>query len=197
MAHNVVFHTGTALAQGLRELLKQLEERLSLAKPLTIYLAGGMAVHLYTSARVTTDVDAEYSARVHIPDDVMVTINLEDGTPQVIYLDKNYNSSFALMHEDYRDDSIPVDLGLKHVVVRVLQPVDLAVSKIARLAENDREDIASLVRLGLTNANQIEQRASAAIAGFVGGQSSLLVNLKDALSLARSVQAACDDASRL
>ena len=195
--HNVVFHTGTALAQGLRELLKQLEERLSLAKPLTIYLAGGMAVHLYTSARVTTDVDAEYSARVHIPDDVMVTINLEDGTPQVIYLDKNYNSSFALMHEDYRDDSIPVDLGLKHVVVRVLQPVDLAVSKIARLAENDREDIASLVRLGLTNANQIEQRASAAIAGFVGGQSSLLVNLKDALSLARSVQAACDDASRL
>ena len=197
MAHNVVFHTGTALAQGLRELLKQLEERLSLAKPLTMYLAGGMAVHLYTSARVTTDVDAEYSARVHIPDDVMVTINLEDGTPQVIYLDKNYNSSFALMHEDYRDDSIPVDLGLKHVVVRVLQPVDLAVSKIARLAENDREDIASLVRLGLTNANQIEQRASAAIAGFVGGQSSLLVNLKDALSLARSVQAACDDASRL
>ena len=197
MAHNVVFHTGTALAQGLRELLKQLEERLSLAKPLTIYLAGGMAVHLYTSARVTTDVDAEYSARVHIPDDVMVTINLEDGTPQVIYLDKNYNSSFALMHEDYRDDSIPVDLGLKHVVVRVLQPVDLAVSKIARLAENDREDIASLVRLGLTNANQIEQRASAAIAGFVGGQSSLLVNLKDALSLARSVQAACNDASRL
>ena len=197
MAHNVVFHTGTALAQGLRELLKQLEERLSLAKPLTIYLAGGMAVHLYTSARVTTDVDAEYSARVHIPDDVMVTINLEDGTPQVIYLDKNYNSSFALMHEDYRDDSIPVDLGLKHVVVRVLQPVDLAVSKIARLANNDREDIASLVRLGLTNANQIEQRASAAIAGFVGGQSSLLANLKDALSLARSVQAACDDASRL
>ena len=197
MAHNVVFHTGTALAQGLRELLKQLEERLSLAKPLTIYLAGGMAVHLYTSTRVTTDVDAEYSARVHIPDDVMVTINLEDGTPQVIYLDKNYNSDFALMHEDYRDDSIPVDLGLKHVAVRVLQPVDLAVSKIARLAENDREDIASLVRLGLTNANQIEQRASAAIAGFVGGQSSLLVNLKDALSLARSVQAACDDASRL
>ena len=195
--HNVVFHTGTALAQGLRELLKQLEERLSLTKPLTMYLAGGMAVHLYTSARVTTDVDAEYSARVHIPDDVMVTINLEDGTPQVIYLDKNYNSSFALMHEDYRDDSIPVDLGLKHVVVRVLQPVDLAVSKIARLAENDREDIASLVRLGLTNANQIEQRASAAIAGFVGGQSSLLVNLKDALSLARSVQAACNDASRL
>ena len=197
MAHNVVFHTGTALAQGLRELLKQLEERLSLAKPLTMYLAGGMAVHLYTSERVTTDVDAEYSARVHIPDDVMVTINLEDGTPQVIYLDKNYNSSFALMHEDYQDDSIPVDFGLKHVVVRVLQPVDLAVSKIARLAENDREDIASLVRLGLTNANQIEQRASAAIAGFVGGQSSLLVNLKDALSLVRSVQAACDDASRL
>jgi len=192
VAHKIAFHTHTALAEGLRELLKQLEDRLSLAAPLTIYLAGGMAVHLYTAARVTTDVDAEYSARVHIPDDVMVTVNLEDGTPQVIYLDKNYNSSFALMHEDYQDDSIPLDLGLQHVEVRVLQPADLAVSKIARLAENDREDKASLVRLGLTDADEIEQRASAAIAGFVGGQSNLLLNLKDALSLARNVQAARD-----
>ena len=186
---NIAFHTHTALAEGLKELLKQLEDRLALATPLTMYLAEGMAVHLYTAARVTTAVDAEYSARVNIPDDVMVTVNLEDGTPQVIYLDKNYNASFALMHEDYQHDSVPVNLGrLQHVAVRVLQPVDLAVSKIARLANNDREDIASLVRLGLTNADEIEQRATAAIAGFVGGRSSLLLNLKDALSLARNIQ---------
>jgi hypothetical protein len=74
------------------------------------------------------------------------------------------------MHEDYQNDAIPVDLGLEQLRVRVLSPVDLAVSKIARFAENDKEDIAALVRLGLTNAVEIEQRATSAMAGYVGGQ---------------------------
>jgi len=133
MLDRQIFHTRTALADGLRDLFKQLEERLSLSKPLTVYLAGGMAVHLYTAKRVTTDVDAEFSGRIIIPNDLMVEVTLEDGSPQVIYLDTNYNSTFALMHEDYQDDAIPVDLGFEHIQVRVLSPVDLAVSKIARL----------------------------------------------------------------
>ncbi|MCY0853364.1 hypothetical protein [Cupriavidus sp. D39] len=122
MAGNVSFYTRTALAEGLRELFKQLEQRLSLRQPLTVYLAGGMAVHLYTASRVTTDVDAEFAGRVLLPQDVLVDVVLEDGTPQVIYLDTNYNPTFALMHEDYQEDSIPVDLGLDQIQVRVLSP---------------------------------------------------------------------------
>jgi hypothetical protein len=79
-----------------------------------------MAVHLYTASRVTTDVDAEFGGRVHIPNDLMVEVTLENGVQQVIYLDTNYNSTFALMHEDYQADSIPVDLGLEHIRVHVL-----------------------------------------------------------------------------
>lgn len=79
-AMDQVFHTRTALAEGLRKLLKQLETRLSLRSPLYVYLAGGMAVHLYTANRVTTDVDAEFSGRVHLPNDLMVEVTLEDGT---------------------------------------------------------------------------------------------------------------------
>jgi hypothetical protein len=97
-----------------------------------------MAVHLYTASRVTTDVDAEFGARVLFPNDLMVEVTLEDGTPQVVYLDTTYNSSFALMHEDYLDDSIPLDLGVSQIRLHVLSPVDLAVSKIARLADNDK-----------------------------------------------------------
>ena len=188
MPDGAAFHTRTALAKGLHDLFKQLEQRLSLSKPLTVYLAGGMAVHLYTANRVTTDVDAEFSGRVIIPNDLMVEIALEDGSPQLIYLDTNYNSTFALMHEDYLDDAIPVDLGLEHIQVRVLSPVDLAVSKIARLADNDREDIQALVRLGLTTANEIERRANSALVGYIGGQSLLLVNLQDALAIARNAE---------
>ncbi|MGB0128701.1 MAG: hypothetical protein WBP72_13770 [Rhodocyclaceae bacterium] len=54
IAMNHVFHTHTALADGLRKLFKQLEERLSLRSPVNAYLAGGMAVHLYTANRVKT-----------------------------------------------------------------------------------------------------------------------------------------------
>ncbi len=189
MPNGAAFHTQTALAKGLHDLFKQLEQRLSLSKPLTVYLAGGMAVHLYTANRVTTDVDAEFSGRVIIPNDLLVEITLEDGSPQLIYLDTNYNSTFALMHEDYQDDAIPVDLDLEHIQVRVLSPVDLAVSKIARLADNDREDIQALVRLGLTTADEIERRANNAMVGCIGGQALLQVNLQDALTIARNAEA--------
>ncbi|MEH6458386.1 DUF6036 family nucleotidyltransferase [Chitinimonas sp. JJ19] len=188
MATNLVFHTRTALAEGLRELFKQLEERLSLSSPVDVYLAGGMAVHLYTASRVTTDVDAEFGARVFLPNDLMVEVTLEDGTQQVIYLDTNYNSTFALMHEDYLDDAIPVDLGTDQIRVRVLSPVDLAVSKIARFADNDKDDIAALVRLGLTCADEIERRATNALVGYVGGQAMLKLNLRDAVALAREIE---------
>ena len=188
MTREQKFHTHTALAKGLQELFKQLEERLSLRSPLNVNLAGGMAVHLYTASRVTTDVDAEFGGRVYLPNDLIVEVVLEDGTQQVIYLDTNYNSSFALMHEDYLDDSIPVDIGAEYIRVYVLSPVDLAVSKIARFADNDKEDIATLVRLGLTSADEIERRATDALGGYIGGLAMLKLNLQDAVALARKVE---------
>lgn len=188
MSMNRAFHTRTALAQGLRKLLQQLEGRLSLQSPVNVYLAGGMAVHLYTANRVTADVDAEFGGRVILPNDLAVEVTLEDGTAQVVYLDTNYNSTFALMHEGYQEDSIPVDLGVSQLRVHVLSPVDLAVSKIARLADNDKEDIAALVRMGLTSADEIEHRAQSALDGYVGGLAMLKLNLRDALALARSAE---------
>jgi hypothetical protein len=184
----IEFHSQTALATGLRNLLHALEERLSLKKPLQIYLAGGMAVHLYTAARVTSDVDAEFGARVLLPNDLAVEVELEDGTTQVVYLDTNYNPTFALMHEDYLEASLPLDLGLEHIRVNVLSPVDLAVSKIARLASNDREDIAQLVRLGLTTADEIRERAEEALGNYVGNETMLKLNVRDALAVAHAAE---------
>lgn len=185
MKQDIHFYTQTALARGLRTLFQRLEERLELQQPLKVYLAGGMAVHLYTAQRVTTDVDAEFGARLILPNDLIVPVQLEDGSEQVVYLDTNYNSTFALMHENYLDDAIALDLGLAHIRLFVLAPVDLAVSKIARFAENDQEDIAALVRLGLTNAAEIEERATSAMVAYIGSLTMLKLNLRDALALAR------------
>lgn len=192
MPRNQAFHTGTALAVGLRELFKQLEERLSLRSPLNVYLAGGMAVHLYTASRVTTDVDAEFGSRVFIPNDLIVDVTLENETRVSIYFDTNYNASFALLHEDYLDDAIPLDLGVEQIRLHILSPLDLAVSKIARFAGNDKEDIAELVRLGLTSSDEIEQRATSALGGYVGGLAMVRLNLRDAVTLARQIESERD-----
>jgi hypothetical protein len=189
MSTHHVFYTGTALAKGLQELFKQLQARLLLRSPVNVYLAGGMAVHLYTASRVTTDVDAEFGSRIFIPNDLIVDVTLEDGTRESVYFDTNYNASFALMHEDYLDDAIALDLGIEQIRLHVLSPLDLAVSKIARFADNDKEDIAELVRRGLTTANEIEQRATSALGGYVGGLAMLRLNLRDAVALARQVEA--------
>lgn len=82
--NTVVFHVDTALAHGLHDLFAELENRLSLGRSMTAYLAGGMAVHLYTGKRVTNDVDVEFSARVLIPNDLMVEVIAEDGKSQLV-----------------------------------------------------------------------------------------------------------------
>ena len=188
MKINPQFYTHTALAQGLRGLFQQLEQQLGVTRPLAVWLAGGMAVHLYTGSRVTSDVDAEFGARVLLPNDLAVEVTLEDGTRQLVYLDTNYNSTFALMHEDYQDDAIAVDLGLQYLQLLVLSPLDLVVSKIARLADNDRDDIVQLVQRGLTTAEAIEERANSALVGYIGNQAMLLCNIRDAVALARAAQ---------
>jgi hypothetical protein len=186
------FYTHTNLALGLRTLFEQLGERLALKVPLNVYLAGGMAVHLYTAIRVTTDVDAEFGGRIYLPTDLLVEVTLEDGTEHVIYLDTNYNPTFALLHEDYLDDALLVDFDIANFRIYVLAPVDLAVSKIARLADNDKEDIYALVKLGLTTAAEIKERAEQALVGYVGGQEMLLPNLQDAIAIANVAQSADD-----
>ncbi|MFA6230921.1 MAG: DUF6036 family nucleotidyltransferase [Rhodanobacter sp.] len=182
------YYTETDQAKAFKALLLQLEERLKLSHSVNVYLAGGMAVHLYTQNRMTMDVDAEFDARIAIPNDVLVDVEQGDGSTRPMYIDTNYNSTFALMHPGYRDDAEFIDFGLRSFRVHVLQPVDLAVSKIARFQDMDREDIRALVLLGLTTADAIKQRADEAVDYFVGGQEMLKFNIRDAVALARSAE---------
>lgn len=181
-------HLDTGLARGLAQLFHELEQRLGLQRPVNAYLAGGMAVHLYTGSRFTTDVDAEFDARLLLPSDLAVTTKLEDGSDQLIYLDTNYNPTFALMHEDYQVDARAIDIGTTMLRLHILSPVDLAVSKISRFAWNDQEDIAALVRAGLTDGASISSRAREALAGYVGNASTLLGHLDAVLQIAKTIE---------
>lgn len=181
-------HLETGLARGLARLFHELEQRLDLQKPINAYLAGGMAVHLYTGSRFTTDVDAEFDARLLLPPNLAVTTRLDDGSDHLIYLDTNYNPTFALMHEDHQVDARAIDIGTKMLKLHILSPVDLAVSKISRFASADQEDIAALVRAGLTDGEHISSRAREALAGYVGNTSTLLSHLDATLRIVKAAE---------
>lgn len=199
----MALHLNTKIAAGLRELFAQLEQRVDVSYPINVVLAGGMAVHLHTATvRMSRDVDAEFSSadpsrrvRIGIPSDLMVDVVMDDGVARPIYFDTNYNSTFGLMHENYFEDAIPVKIGVDKLQVRVLSAVDLVVSKLSRYEAHDREDIASIVSLGLTTADEVERRATEAMPGYVGNMPFLKANLRDALAMIRGMEAAREQAS--
>jgi hypothetical protein len=94
-----------------------------------------------------------------------------ESAATTLYFDHQYNEALALLHEDAHDDSVLLTLdGIdsKVLEVRLLSALDLAVSKVGRLAEHDRADIEALALRGLFNAQQFRERAEAAALGFVG-----------------------------
>lgn len=169
---------------AVRRLLEDLAQRIKPRTPLRIILAGGMAAYLYIGKRVTLDLDAEFCARVLIPRDLIADVE-GGGT---VYFDTNFNPMFALMHEDYRVDAIPVPTGVPGIDLRVLAPVDLAISKIARWADTDREDVADLVRAGLATAAAIRQRAEEALSGYIGDMADVEARIEAAVELVAEIE---------
>ena len=183
MAEIIQFNIASDLALGLQKLIEELEQRIDLSKPIKMFIAGGMATHLYTNSRVTLDVDAEFSSRILLPKDLL--IETKDGN--MLYLDTNYNSSFALMHEDYLENALRVPIGTDLIEVYVLSPVDLIVSKLARFSGPDAGDIQSIVNTFNVAEDVIRQRAEEALAGYIGNQQMLRLNLEEVLRMAQKI----------
>jgi len=154
--------------------------------PIRIYIAGGAALNLLTGARVTEDVDATFSKRVLLSDDIVASYRDSDGRARMVYLDRNYNDTLGLLHEDAYADSLPVEvpgIDKRLVEVRVLKPLDLAVTKLARFSDQDREDIRLLAREGLIDAGALRRRAEAALGGYVGDLDSVRTSIDVACRL--------------
>jgi hypothetical protein len=136
-----------------------------------MFIAGGAALYLHTGTRVSEDIDATFSRKLVVSDDMSVSYRDVDGRGRVLYLDRNYNDSLGLLHEDAYEESIAVSIpgvdgGL--IDVRVLSPLDLAVSKLSRFSDQDRQDIELLARERLVTAKALRRRAEDALRGYVG-----------------------------
>jgi hypothetical protein len=174
--------------RAFEEVLSRVQESLKGSQPgvfpIFMYIAGGAALHLWTGARVTEDIDASFSKRVLFTEEIEVSYRDPDGRARLMYLDRNYNDTLGLLHESAYEDSKAVDvpgIDKKLIDVRVLAPVDLAVTKLARFTDQDREDIQLLARKRLIDSAAVRKRAEEALAGYVG----------DATPVRSSIDIAC------
>lgn len=172
------------LTEALREMLDRMDSTLRASgyagSPVIMYLAGGVAVNYYCGTRYTEDVDASFSRRILLPQDLSVNYRRKDGTDAFIYFDYNYHTSFALFHDEFEEsarewEGIGNEQRLVHL--RVLSPVDLAVSKLSRFSEQDRADIRALAVESHFTPAQLRERAMAALANFIGDKRPVITSL--------------------
>jgi hypothetical protein len=168
-------HARPEYLAAFREIVNRIASSLSHvpqgALPVHMYVAGGAALHLYTGERVSRDIDATFSHRIALPENLEVAYRDADGAARILYFDRQYNDTFGLLHEDAYEDSISLRLGgidSAVIDVRLLTALDLGVTKLARFTDQDREDIASLARHKLIGSAALRRRAQAALAAYVG-----------------------------
>jgi len=156
-----------------------------------MYIAGGAALHVLTGERVTEDIDAVFSRKVVFDKEIAVAYRDPDGRARLMYLDRNYNDTLGLMHEDAYVDSEELDVpGIDRAVLepRVLAPLDLAVAKLARFGDGDRDDIQTLAKRGLIDSASLRKRAQEALGGHVGNLKSIRTSLDIACRLVDSLR---------
>jgi hypothetical protein len=179
-------HAAPAYLEAFRTIISRIEGSLKtagakLTEPVSMYVAGGAALHFYTGARISEDIDATFSRRVILPQGLEVPYRDRDGTPRLLYFDRQYNDTLGLLHQNADLDSLPLNLqGVDPSVidVRLLSPIDLAVSKLSRFGDEDQSDIRLLAEAGLLDVKEFRERAEEALLGYVGAPDRVQLSIK-------------------
>jgi hypothetical protein len=172
------------LTAALREMLDRMDSALRASAyadaPVLMYVAGGIATNYHCGTRYTEDVDASFSRRFVLPRELTINYRRRDGTESFIYFDHNYNTSFALLHEGFEDRTIEwagIGNETRLLHLRVLAPLDLAVSKLSRFSAQDQEDIVALADERFFTMGQLRRHATEAMADYIGDKRPLLTSL--------------------
>lgn len=125
----------------------------------TIYLAGGAAVHFYTNARRSDDIDAIMEPiKPAIPDHLGTTWD-NNGVVESVSFDTTYHPYFGLLAEDYMDRAVHIKEVGGNLSLYVLHPIDLVITKVLRYSDADAEDIEHLVQHKEFNVNVFKKLA--------------------------------------
>lgn len=128
------------------DFLKALDQKAR--KPATLHLIGGGAITLaYSPENRTADIDA-----IDVDEEIVRLGGIESELARKygVYISPLYDITFSAP-SDWRSRCRSLDLDLQKLEIRVADPYDIALGKLARLELKDIEDI-----LALTKAGQIE-----------------------------------------
>jgi hypothetical protein len=65
--------------------------------------------------------------------------------------------------------------------VHLVSPLDLALSKLVRFAEHDRDNIVALAKAKLITAEELRQHADETLQGHIGNIDLLRINIRQAV----------------
>ncbi len=154
----------------LLDFLEELDEELECA--ITVVAVGGTAMTLHNSKTSTIDVDFT------IPTESFSEFHrVLDLIPHGFRVD-TWNNGMVFsqaLPDDYLKKSKPIRTKMKNMKLRALDPLDIIVTKIGRLNERDKEDIATCIKKSKITKAQIEKRSKQVI--YVGREENYEINL--------------------
>ncbi len=185
---NIRLHTDTPFGAAIVELFDELTKEFNVRYPsleagyVKAYVFGGAAMHLYTREHsYSNDVDTDFDRQIQVDTDIVVEYVDEQGISRILVLDTNFNINLGLIHPDYRQDATPfLQDPYTPLWVYLASPIDLAVSKVVRFFDIDREDIRLLAEKHLISEQEFIKRMNEALPFFVGNATMLHYNIRDA-----------------
>jgi len=161
------------LLGAVEELVERVAEAIRPGQVVDAFLAGGTAtcIHLQraggaaaTEARFSEDADVHFNRPLALADDIVVRYADTDGEDRVLVLDRTYTIDIGLRHPDCFEDAIHLlDSQNGRLRLHILSPLDLAVTKVGRFQDHDRQDISLLARAGLIESTDFDRRAKEAL----------------------------------
>lgn len=182
-ADSVTLYKERSIFQAARQLVDEASTGIRVPEGNTVrfIMTGGAAMALYSPTRTSNDVEGIFSHQLSLPD-ILVPYTDESGSVRVLSWDRNYSSTLGMLHPRYEDDAIFVaESKDRKIEIMVLSPLDIAVTKIARYADNDQHDIQELFTSGLIVADNLESRAIESMNYYVGNIPEAVSKLDTAL----------------
>lgn len=183
------------LIGAVEELVERIAKAIRPGQVVDAYLAGGTAtcIHLRdaggaaaSDARFSEDADVHFKQRLVLADDIVVRYADSGGEDRVLVLDRSYTIDIGLRHPDCFDDARHLlDSRNGRLRLHILSPLDLAVTKVGRFQDHDRQDMALLARAGLIEATTFGQRATEALDYLATDPSPVELNIEEACELIR------------
>ena len=156
---------------ALFDFLEVLNE--GLTKKIILVAAGGTAMTLLDLKNSTIDIDLTIPGCDRIEFEQALKNN-----PPGYKVDRWTDGCIfcQTLPNDYLEKSIKIK-EFSHISLRVLQPVDIIVTKIGRLNDRDMQDIEACIKKGNVSEVEIRERAQLVVKTYVGPEEDYLCHL--------------------